>query len=147
MNNLISQENTDIQTLTNSIANQVSKEASDYLSISNQIALLLGSKVGTTTNPFQPQIDSIKSSQLTDETNISSNTANITSLTSSVNTNTTNISNLQSSNSVNVNNISNLTSGLNTANNNIANNLTTLNNAITLITTLSSKEQADISGL
>jgi len=51
------------------LQNQISKEATDVLSINNQLFLLFSSKTGDN-NTFQNQIDILKNNQINDETNI-----------------------------------------------------------------------------
>ena len=145
--NLNGQETNDVALLTTNLNVQIAKEIVDINAQNTKWSVLNGSVSGTNTNPFQPQIDIIKSNQISDESAISVNTTNISSLQSSNSTNINNISSLQSSNAVNVSNINQLTQNLSTANTNIANNLTTLTGTNSSLSSQIAKESQDITNL
>ena len=83
LNSLTTQEQADILLLTNNLTSQINKEASDILNLQNSITSLLTSTVGTTTNPYQPQIDTLNTNLSTNITATNNNSSAITSLQSS----------------------------------------------------------------
>ena len=136
----------DVNTLTTNLNNQISKQALDNTNINNSFNTLLASVPGSN-NTFQQQID-------VNTTNISSlsgdntvNKSNISSLQGDNTSNKNRLTALESDNTVNKSNISSLESGLSTANTNISNNTNSLNTLSTNLTTLSSKEAADVASL
>ena len=129
--NLSNLESSDVSTLTNNLSNQVSKEANDLLNLQGQINTLLTSTTGTTTNPYQPQLDTIKTAQLSDESNISDNTTSINTLNTNYTSLNTQVTNNLTSLNQTIASLNNLTTQFNSLNTSSTNNNSTVSNSIT----------------